>query len=104
MVGAVIFDLTPSCPRNTRASQATLRPDSEELNLPPVARNCNLNLELGPSKRFSRSMIGMGTVLNAAGILLGGILGLTLTKQLPTSRQVALKGLLGVFTVYVGLN
>ena len=29
MVGAVRFELTTSCTRNTRASQATLRPDKE---------------------------------------------------------------------------
>ena len=46
----------------------------------------------------------IGTILNAAGILLGGILGLTLSKQLSSAQQVALKGLLGVFTVYVGLK
>jgi|SRR5947209_8832421 len=50
------------------------------------------------------STIGLGTILNAAGIILGGILGLTLTKQLSPARQVAIKGLLGVFTVYVGLK
>ena len=49
-------------------------------------------------------MIGLGTILNAAGILLGGILGLTLRKQLSPARQIAIKGLLGVFTVYVGLK
>ena len=46
----------------------------------------------------------IGTIVNAAGILLGGILGLTLSKQLSPARQVALKNLLGVFTVYVGLR
>jgi len=46
----------------------------------------------------------IGTVLNAAGILFGGILGLTLSKQLSSPRQVAIKNLLGVFTVYVGLK
>ena len=46
----------------------------------------------------------IGTILNAAGILLGGILGLTLSRQLSSVQQVALKGLLGVFTVYFGLK
>ena len=46
----------------------------------------------------------IGTILNAAGILLGGGLGLTLSRQLSSARQIALKGLLGVFTVYVGLR
>jgi uncharacterized membrane protein YqgA involved in biofilm formation len=45
-----------------------------------------------------------GTILNAAGILIGGILGLTLTKQLSPAAQFAIKGLLGVLTVYVGLK
>src|SRR5437667_8743190 len=46
----------------------------------------------------------IGTMLNAAGILLGGVLGLTLNQQLSPARQVAIKGLLGVFTVWVGLK
>lgn len=46
----------------------------------------------------------MGTILNAAGILIGGIIGLTVATQLSTSRQLALKVLLGVFTVMVGLH
>jgi hypothetical protein len=45
-----------------------------------------------------------GTILNAAAILAGGAAGLTLTKQLSTANQAALKVLLGVFTVYVGLS
>jgi len=45
-----------------------------------------------------------GTILNAAGILAGGIAGLTVTRQLSPAAQVALKGLLGVFTDYVGLK
>ena len=45
-----------------------------------------------------------GTILNAAGIVLGGVAGLLWRKQLPARTQVAAKGLLGVFTVYVGLK
>jgi len=45
-----------------------------------------------------------GTILNAAGILLGGILGLAMSGQMSHRRQLAIKGLLGVFTVYVGLK
>ncbi len=33
MVGAVRFELTTSCTRNKRASQATLRPDTKEQKL-----------------------------------------------------------------------
>lgn len=57
-----------------------------------------------PNRLSHRCLIGIGTILNAAGILLGGILGLTLSKKLSSAQQNALKGLLGVFTVYVGLR
>ena len=33
-----------------------------------------------------------GTILNAAGILAGGIAGLTVTRQLSPAAQIALKG------------
>ena len=46
----------------------------------------------------------IGTILNAAGILIGGIVGLTVTKQMTPATQSAMKGLLGVLTVYVGLK
>ena len=45
-----------------------------------------------------------GTVINAAGILLGGVLGLTLKQQLSPVRQNAIKGLLGVLIVFFGLK
>lgn len=46
----------------------------------------------------------IGTILNAAGILVGGILGLTLTRQLSPVAQQGIKGLLGVLVVFVGLK
>jgi uncharacterized membrane protein YqgA involved in biofilm formation len=46
----------------------------------------------------------IGTILNAAGIILGGVIGLTLSRQPAPSTQFAMKGLLGVVTVYVGLR
>lgn len=49
-------------------------------------------------------MTGIGTILNIAGIILGGAAGLLWRKQLPPLKQVAIKGLIGVFTVYVGLR
>ena len=49
-------------------------------------------------------MIGLGTILNAAGILIGGIIGLTVTRQLSPARQFALKGILGLLVIYVGLK
>jgi hypothetical protein len=46
----------------------------------------------------------IGTILNAAGILIGGILGLALRRQLTPATQVGLKGMLGVLVVFVGLK
>lgn len=45
-----------------------------------------------------------GTIINAFGILLGGILGLTLKRQLSAPTQVAIKGALGVLVIFVGLK
>jgi uncharacterized membrane protein YqgA involved in biofilm formation len=45
-----------------------------------------------------------GTILNAAAILIGGVAGLTTTKQMTTANQGLLKGILGVLIVYVGLS
>ncbi len=45
-----------------------------------------------------------GTILNAAAILLGGIAGLTASRQPTLAHQTALKILLGAFTVYAGLS
>jgi uncharacterized membrane protein YqgA involved in biofilm formation len=49
-------------------------------------------------------MLLLGTLLNVAGILLGGIVTLARRRQLQPKTQVALKGLLGVATVFVGLS
>src|SRR2546429_9753309 len=46
----------------------------------------------------------VGTSNNAAAMLIGGVAGLTVKKQIPVAHQTALKILLGVFTVYVGLS
>ncbi len=45
-----------------------------------------------------------GTIINGAAILLGGALGLTAGKKLSPTHQSALKVLLGVLVVYVGLS
>ena len=45
-----------------------------------------------------------GTILNGAGILLGGILGLTIRKQLSVQRQLTIKLLLTVMVILVGLH
>jgi uncharacterized protein len=46
----------------------------------------------------------IGTLLNAAAIVVGGVAGLTTTRQLSPVNQTALKILMGVFTTYVGLS
>jgi len=46
----------------------------------------------------------IGTILNAAAILAGGIVGLTRVRQLSAAHQHALKVILGVLVVYVGLS
>lgn len=45
-----------------------------------------------------------GTILNGAGILLGGILGLTIRKQLSVQRQLTIKLLLSILVIIVGLH
>ena len=49
-------------------------------------------------------MIGLGTLLNAVGIVLGGIAGLTMSRFFTAPRQLFLKVLLGAFVVFVGLR
>jgi len=46
----------------------------------------------------------VGTILNAAAILLGGVAGLGARKQIPIAHQSALKIVLGAVTVYTGLS
>ena len=46
----------------------------------------------------------IGTILNAAGILAGGVAGLILRKQPPRATQMALKTFLGIVTAFVGLR
>ena len=46
----------------------------------------------------------VGTLIDAAAILIGCAAGLSATKPIPPAHQSALKVLLGAFTVYVGLS
>ena len=45
-----------------------------------------------------------GTVLNAMGIVIGGLLGLVLSRQFLPATQLALRGIMGVLTVFIGLR
>lgn len=46
----------------------------------------------------------IGTILNALGIFIGALLGLTLTRRMTQPTQLAWRSLMGVFTVFVGLR
>src|SRR5437773_8783471 len=46
----------------------------------------------------------VGTILNALGILVGGVVGLTANKQLSPARQNILKIGMGALTVFFGLQ
>ena len=48
--------------------------------------------------------LGIGTVLNAAGIVVGGVLGLAARKPLSPENQTFFKVVLGAGTVYFGLR
>ncbi len=45
-----------------------------------------------------------GTIINVVAILLGGIAGLTLRRGIPPGTQNWLKVVLGIFTIYFGLQ
>jgi uncharacterized protein len=45
-----------------------------------------------------------GTILNALGIVIGGLMGLMLKRQFSASTQLAWRGLTGVITVFIGLR
>lgn len=49
-------------------------------------------------------MIGIGTLLNASGIVMGGIFGLAKKTQLSAASQNYLKILIGAFTAFCGLR
>ncbi len=46
----------------------------------------------------------IGTLVNALAILAGGVAGLWAAKEISQDRQVLIKKLLGIFTVWVGLS
>ena len=46
----------------------------------------------------------IGTILNVAGILIGGLLGLALRKPLSAASETYFKVVLGAFTVFYGLR
>lgn len=49
-------------------------------------------------------MIGLGTLINVAAILVGGLVGLAVTRQLKPSTQQWIKAAMGAFTVWVAIS
>lgn len=49
-------------------------------------------------------MIGLGTLLNVAAILVGGVVGLAATRQLKASTQQWIKVVMGACTVWIGIS
>jgi uncharacterized protein len=46
----------------------------------------------------------IGTMVNVAGIVAGGVTGLVMSKPLPASTQQFFKAILGVYTIWIGLK
>jgi uncharacterized protein len=59
---------------------------------------------LRAARRAGPVMIGIGAVINSAGIVAGGVCALVIKKPMPNRYQLAAKILLGVFTVWFGLK
>jgi uncharacterized protein len=66
---------------------------------PPLAP-----LEHDNTTRSPAMMIPVGTVLNAIGIIVGGLLGVALRRQWTPATQLAVKGMLGILVIYIGLK
>ena len=49
-------------------------------------------------------MPGLGTIINIAGILLGGVLGLYFGKLLKERHQQTLTRVCGVSTLFIGIG
>ena len=57
MVGAVRFELTTSCTRNKRASQATLRPEPGTKVPSPAAKRNSEDRQLTSPEHFSQAIV-----------------------------------------------
>ena len=54
-------------------------------------------------EREDGSMIGLGTIINVAGILVGGVLGLLFGKFLKERHQETLSKVCGIATLFIGI-
>jgi uncharacterized membrane protein YqgA involved in biofilm formation len=110
MVGAVRFELTTSCTRNKRATRLRYAPTQGQQKVPGVEAKCNFEFQYSsnftlcsfPRECFSQAVLG--TILNVAAIVAGGIAGLMIKKQPSAATQSFFKNALGILTVYFGLR
>jgi uncharacterized protein len=108
VVGAVRFERTTSCTRNKRASQATLRPEPRNVRCWVLRGNATtifpeLLSGANPCWQYLRHLM-TGTILNAAGILIGSVLGLAMKQPLAAPTQQMWKFALGALTMVAGLR
>ncbi len=109
MVGAVRFELTTSCTRNKRATRLRYAPTQGRRKVPGLHPNCNVEFQksqlcalLVSLKMFQSSVIG--TILNVAAIVAGGLAGLFIRRQPSAATQSFFKVALGALTVFFGLR
>lgn len=106
MVGAVRFELTTSCTRNTRATKLRYAPHQAleiAFTLPELQRRSFLRVLPLFAAPVSLAPV-TGTLLNTWAIVTGTAIGLTVTKDISPANQQRLKTGMGVFTVYAGLS
>jgi uncharacterized protein len=110
MVGAVRFELTTSCTRNKRATRLRYAPTQGRSKVPGLEPKCNVEIQNSanfalcsfPGECFSQAVLG--TILNVAAILAGGLAGLIIKKQPSVATQSFFKVALGALTVFFGLR
>jgi uncharacterized protein len=110
MVGAVRFELTTSCTRNKRATRLRYAPTQGQEKVPGVGPKSNFEFRISanfplcsfPGECFSQAVLG--TILNVAAILAGGLAGLMIKKQPSAAAQSYFKAILGALTVFFGLR
>src|SRR5215470_7410479 len=97
MVGAVRFELTTSCTRNKRATRLRYAPTQGRKKVPGLEPNCNVEFQNSVKftlcsflrEWFSQTVPEtiLGTILNVAAIIIGGLSGLIIRKQPPAAAQ-----------------
>ena len=95
----------PRVPETRALARLRYAPNQVPVKLPAERLNCNGYFLACQCRRgVVQSLEMIGTLLNVAGIVVGGTLGLVRTAELGRVTQSRLKVLLGAFTVYAGLS